>query len=184
MSTVFIGGSRRIAKLNDAIRARAKNIVNEGLSVVIGDANGADKAIQKFLAEEGYRNVVVYFSGGVCRNNIGEWETHQVSPANGERGFWFYAAKDIAMSGVADYGLMIWDGESVGTVHNILNLLGRGKLVVVYFAPEKGFANLRTSDDLEALLNRCPADAIRNFERQLDLTAKMRARPVNLSLAQ
>ena len=163
MSTVFIGGSRRIARLNDAIRARVQNIVNEGMTIVIGDANGADKAIQKILDEAGYRNVVVYFSGGVCRNNIGNWETHQVSPGNGKRGFWFYAAKDIAMSRVADYGFMIWDGESVGTVHNVLNMLGGGKLVVVYFAPEK---------------------AVRNFERQLDLAARMHARSVNLSMAQ
>ena len=41
------------------------------------------------------------------------------------------------MSELADYGFMIWDGESVGTLHNILNL-AKGKLVVVYFTPRRG----------------------------------------------
>jgi hypothetical protein len=184
MSTVFIGGSRRITHLDDAVRARAKNIVNEGLSVVVGDANGADKAIQRLLADVGYRNVVVFCSGDACRNNFGDWETRHIASPDGDRDFWFYAAKDIAMSDVADYGFMIWDGESVGTLHNILNLLDRGKLVVVFFSPETRFVTVRTLAELDTLLRRCPASAVRKFDKRLGLSARIHSRQGDLGLAQ
>jgi hypothetical protein len=43
MTTVFVAGSRAISKLNDQIRERLDNIMREQLSVLVGDANGADK---------------------------------------------------------------------------------------------------------------------------------------------
>jgi hypothetical protein len=181
MNTVFIGGSRRIPRLDRAVRDRVQNIVDQDLPVVIGDANGADRAVQRFLADLHYRNVSVYCSGTACRNNLGEWHTRHVLSEGA--GFWFYAAKDIAMSEAADYGLMIWDGESVGTIHNVLNLLDREKPVVVYFAPEGLFVNLRVSSDLDALIERCPKDAVQNFERRLGLAARMQSLQSGLNLA-
>lgn len=183
MTTIFIGGSRKISRLNDALRARAKNIVKEGLSIVIGDANGADKAMQSCFAEEDYRNVVVYCSGATCRNNLGDWPTRHVESGRSSRDFLFYTAKDVAMSKEADYGLMLWDGTSVGTLHNILNLLDREKPIVVYFSFEKSFVTLRTFDDLEFLLRRCPREAISRFEQRLDLETRMGSRQGYLSLA-
>jgi hypothetical protein len=41
------------------------------------------------------------------------------------------------MSDEADYGFMIWDGEGQGKVNNVLNLLERGKRVVVYLSPDR-----------------------------------------------
>ena len=57
MTTVFIGGSRSITRLNDTIRYTADNIMRQRFAIVIGDANGADKAVQRYLAEKAYRNV-------------------------------------------------------------------------------------------------------------------------------
>lgn len=51
MTAVFIGGSRR---LPIAVRRRVDNIVAKELTVLIGDANGADKAIQTYLHEKHY----------------------------------------------------------------------------------------------------------------------------------
>lgn len=51
-STVFIGGSRRISRLNDMIRERLDLIVNKKLQVLLGDANGADKAVQAYLDKQ------------------------------------------------------------------------------------------------------------------------------------
>ncbi len=52
MTTVFIGGSRSITRLNDTIRYTADNIMRQCFAIVIGDANGADKVVQSYLAEK------------------------------------------------------------------------------------------------------------------------------------
>jgi hypothetical protein len=158
MSTVFIGGSRRIGRLNEVIRARLDNIVERGLQVVIGDANGSDRAVQAYLAQRGHRDVVVYCMGESCRNNLGRWNV-QALEASGERGFDYYALKDAQMARNADCGFMIWDGKSKGTLLNVQRLLRAGKPVVIYFAPDRECMTVRTLDDLRALLARCrPAD--------------------------
>ena len=56
------------------------------------------------------------------------------------------------MSDEADYGFMLWEGKSIGTLHNILNLADRGKQVVVYFASEKDFITVRSLKDVEWML--------------------------------
>src|SRR5437660_9634540 len=78
MTTVFLSGSRTITRLNDSIRNRLKNIVDQGLNVVVGDANGADKAVQTYLAATHYQKVIVFCAGRVCRNNIGNWPVRNI----------------------------------------------------------------------------------------------------------
>jgi hypothetical protein len=41
------------------------------------------------------------------------------------------------MANAAEYGLMLWDGKSKGTINNIVNLSRYHKLVVVYVAPKR-----------------------------------------------
>ncbi len=72
MKNVFIAGSRAVSKLNAQIRERLDNITKQNLLVLVGDANGADKAVQRYLAKSGYQNVVVYCME-TCRNNLGGW---------------------------------------------------------------------------------------------------------------
>ena len=57
MNKVFFGGSRYIGRLNQAVKKRTDNIITNGYLILIGDANGADKAMQRYLSEKGYRNV-------------------------------------------------------------------------------------------------------------------------------
>lgn len=78
MRTIFFSGSRSISRLNPQIRERINNILSNNFDIVIGDANGADKAIQKFLQEQDYANVHIYFSGKIYRNNVGNWQFVQV----------------------------------------------------------------------------------------------------------
>lgn len=156
MSTVFIGGSRRLGRLNDVIRERLDNIVQRRHRVVVGDANGGDRAVQAFLSEKKHEDVVVYCMEGKCRNNIGGWPTQEVT-ASGERGFDYYALKDAVMARKADCGFLIWDGKSKGTLFNILRLIDADKPAVVYFSLDKQCSTIRTRDDLVALLDRCPA---------------------------
>lgn len=87
-----------------------------------------------------------------CRNNVATWPTREVPAPSGARGFAYYAAKDQVMVDEAEYGLILWDGESKGTLNSVINMVRQHKPVVVYFAPRKTFQNLRSADDVAGLL--------------------------------
>lgn len=166
MTTVFIGGSRAVSRLSPAVQARLEDLIQRGDTILIGDANGADKAVQQYLARRGYQNVVV-FCMETCRNNVGTWPLKTLEPSSGRRDFAYYATKDIAMAGEAKCGLMLWDGKSKGTLHNMLNLLQAGKRTLVYFGPTKDFHVLSSKEDLQRLLSRCNKADLGRAERAL-----------------
>ena len=149
---VFIGGSRRVSRLNAAVHARLDKIMENGLPVIIGDANGADKAVQQYLSSKHYDKVEVFCSGLACRNNIGHWDTRLIHADKHNRGRQFYAAKDRAMTTEATYGLMVWNGKSTGTLLNILRLLRQAKKVVVYNVPKRQFTELKSYDQWQSFI--------------------------------
>lgn len=172
--TVFLSGSRRLGRLNSKIRERLENILAKHLHVVVGDANGADKAFQSFLSQKLYPNVTVFCSKGRCRNNLGNWGVESVAVPSGTTGRDFYTLKDLAMAETADCGLVLWDGESIGTINNILELLQRGKIAVVYFSPEQQFATLKSGDDLTRLLQHVDRDNLAEIKKKTGLEHKLR----------
>jgi hypothetical protein len=174
MTKVFIGGSRMITSLSSAVITRIENIINGGITILIGDANGADKAVQMYLAERKYANVVVHCSGGECRNNIGKWETNSAAAEGRQKGFRFYALKDEQMAKDADCGFMLWDMQSNGTLNNILNLLSEGKKTLVYLPAEDSFQTIRDADDLSVLLSRCDEKDLGRFEEKLALSRRLK----------
>lgn len=173
MTKVFFGGSRKLTHLNRAIKERADNIVAKGFEVLIGDANGADKAMQKYLAEKGYKNVIVFCMSGTCRNNLGNWQTKIVASNGDKKDFNYFAAKDKEMSDKADYGFMVWDGKSKGTLNNIVNLLQGNKYVLVYFSPSKKFFTLKSASELENLLRKCDPINVRRFNHTLRISERI-----------
>lgn len=167
MNTVFVGGSRHISRLPPEVRKRLDNVVASGHRVIVGDANGADKAVQKHFLDRHYDNVTVYCSGAAPRNNLGTWHTRHVDAPKTAKGFHFYAAKDREMAREADFGLMIWDGKSPGTVLNVMRLALAGKITVLVNVPEKDVVNIKTLDAWKAFLSRC--------SRELQMDIKERA---------
>ena len=157
MSTVFLSGSRNISRLNDQIRERLQNMMRKELKIVVGDANGADKAMQSYLADQHYLFVTVFCSAGKCRNNIGSWPVEAVDVDPKLKGRAFYTVKDKAMAEAAEYGFVLWDGESKGSISNAETLLEAGKKVALYYAPSKGFVHLKAPQDLKPLLSDRPA---------------------------
>ena len=148
MIRVFIGGSRRVSRLDEQVRGRLDEIVRKKLPVIIGDANGADKAVQDYFRTCGYEQVEVFCTEGRCRNNAGNWKIIPVpAPAGGKHDFEYYAAKDRLMADEGSIGFMLWDGKSRGTLANVLRLIEQGKKVVVYLAPAKQFTTLRNMSD-------------------------------------
>lgn len=153
MKAVFLGGSRKLSKLNEEVKRRLGSIMEGGFWVYVGDANGADKAFQKYFASHQYDRVLIYCVHGHHRNNLGRWQTKAVEPPSGARGFDYYAAKDIQMAADAAFGMMLWDGVSRGTLANIRNLLAHGKPVAVYLSPERRFRDLKHEAELEGLVS-------------------------------
>ena len=182
MKKVFLGGSRHVRALNEVIRKRLDDVINKELFVFIGDANGADKAMQTYLADRQYKNVLVFCAGRDCRNNIGSWETRKIISDRKEKDFKFYTAKDTVMSEEADYGLMLWDGKSKGTLNNILNLLEQEKQVAVYFSPKKNFHDIRSRNDLKTLLMQCPPALLLGFEKKINLSRRLEPAAQQLSM--
>lgn len=166
MNTVFIGGSRRVSRLPMAATERVNKVIEKGLAVSVGDANGADKAVQKHLADALYKRVTVYCSGDSCRNNIGQWKTRHVKAKRRKKDFHFYAAKDREMAGAAEFGLMIWDGKSPGTVLNILRLVRASKKAVLIIVPDQREVTFRTKDDWDMFLFECDERLRRSLEKR------------------
>ena len=183
MSKVFFGGSRKMGRLSQAVRERTDNIIANGYLILLGDANGADKAMQRYLAEKNYRNVLVFCMGDVCRNNIGKWKTRNVHSSRSKKDFNYYSTKDVLMGDEADYGFMLWDGKSNGTLNNILNLCERNKKVLVYFSPTKSFYTVEDKQDVSKLLEHCDPDLLRKFDRVLGISTRIHSRQQQLNFA-
>jgi len=166
MINVFIGGSRSVSRLNPAIRKELDNLIAQNCMILVGDANGADKAVQKHFLARDYPHVTVYCMRK-CRNNLGSWLARQVSGPKESKDFAYYAAKDHAMAQDANCGVMLWDAKSKGTLNNIQNLIRSGKKCLVYLAPGQTFHKVYSRDDLNDLLNRCDPSVIESAQREI-----------------
>ena len=97
MTKVFIAGSRTLSRLSTDVKRRIDKMIRKGFTILVGDANGADKAVQRYLAEKQFRNVIVHCMAGNCRNNVADWPTREIVAAPDARGFTYYSTKDLAM---------------------------------------------------------------------------------------
>jgi hypothetical protein len=150
-TVIFLAGSIGITSIPAAVREPYLSaIIDHGYEVVVGDANGADKAFQEFLKEAGHKNVTVYYSGNRCRNNIGNWPGVPVPTPPSVTGRDFYAVKDKAMAEVANFGLFIWDGRSKGTLQDIRTMISMKKKVFVHV--NGAVITLKSEEDLNNLL--------------------------------
>jgi hypothetical protein len=109
-----------------------------------------------------------------CRNNVGNWSVRQIAAPAGVRGFDYYSLKDLAMAEAAEYGLMLWDGKSKGTINNVVNLSRYQKPVVVYVAPKRQFLTVKVFDDLEHVLAEGDSDSVERVVRALHLNVHPR----------
>ena len=158
MNKVFIGGSRRVTRLPSMARRRIDRMIAQKLPIVIGDANGADKAVQAYLADRRYGGVEVFCVRGNCRNNLGGWKVGEVAAPHSRRDFAFYASKDEEMAKDADVGFMIWDGKSFGTLANAFRLIDQGKKVVVVSSEETSVTTIRSQGDWTRFVSDCAPD--------------------------
>jgi probable addiction module antidote protein len=166
VNTIFIGGSRHVSRLPAEVKKRLDNVVARGHRVIIGDANGADKAVQKHFLEKHYDKVTVFCSGPTPRNNLGTWLIQHVDAPRNAKGFQFHAAKDREMAREADFGLMIWDGKSPGTVLNVLRLALAGKIAVLFNVPEKDVVDIKSVDAWRNFIAHCSDELLRDVRER------------------
>lgn len=171
--TVFVAGSMNIKHLDEQVKKRLQNIVQQELEIVVGDAEGADSSIQTYLMEIGAIRMTVYCSGERPRNNIGSWPIRAIHTDHNPGTRAFFTAKDVAMADVAHYGLMIWDTKSTGTLTNVLELLRRKKKALVFVNKSRTFIEVKDVPGLEKLLTHMSMQSRMKAEQKIFLSKQV-----------
>lgn len=169
MSKVFVGGSRKVSRLTPEVRSRLDRIIEKNLPVVVGDANGADKAVQQYFQANQYHAVEVFCTGNECRNNLGRWPVRHIAAEGRKKDLDFYTAKDRAMTHEATFGLMIWDGQSMGTLMNVSRLIAQRKKVAVYDMSSKKFVDLKDESDWEQFISNRATELKRRVHERAEV---------------
>jgi hypothetical protein len=151
---VFIAGPRVIKELDANIIKRLEKICKKQYELIIGDADGIDTSVQRYLSDKKYNDVIIFASNGKVRNNVGNWKSKNVQVSKDIKGFDFYVAKDLEMAKKADYGFMIWNGESKGTFNNIINLIKLNKEFLLYYTPSKKFYTIKNMEQLDKFIEQ------------------------------
>lgn len=152
--TVFVSGSLSVTELSDFAKAHVRSIVTNRMNVLIGDAYGADKSIQQELYKKyDYPFVTVYASNGKVRNSIGDRKVKAVDVPPYIHGREFYTYKDVAMSNDCDFGFMLWDGKSKGTLNNIERLLSMDKLSIICLSNRHKSFKIENRQQLDDMLD-------------------------------
>lgn len=168
---IFIGGARKLTDLDQPVQERLYSIYQHEYDVLVGDCYGIDTSVQRFYAGLKYDRVTVFTSIGKARNNVGNWTVRYVDGAN-LKGFELQRQKDIAMADEADYGFMIWDGMSKGTLSNIITLTALEKTTLVYLASKQAMTIIKDFTHLEKLLSVCPSETAALYNSIIRKTAK------------
>lgn len=174
MTAVFIAGSISIKNLDAKVKQRIDNIIAQDYSILVGDADGVDSSIQSYLCEANADSALVYCSGSAPRNNLGRWPVKSIEVGElkpGSRAF--FTAKDVAMAKDADFGLMVWDCKSSGTLNNVIELLQRNKKSVVFVNKVKTFQNVGDVAQLEELLMFMSPPALQKVDAKIGLMKKI-----------
>lgn len=171
-----------MTRLNVEVRRRIDRMIEQELPIVIGDANGADKVVQRYLHSRLYDLVEVFCTDGNCRNNLGQWPIRPVSSDRSRRDFNFYSMKDRVMAEEASVGLMIWDGRSIGTIANVSRMISRGKKVVLYVSPTKSFLNIFDQNGWDRFLSHQDSEFRKRIENLVFSEGRRAKEPKQIGL--
>lgn len=167
MKSIFIAGPRAIKKLNNKVLIKLKRLEENNFTIYVGDANGVDKLIQDFYHSLKYRNVTIFSSNSIPRNNLGNWNVNVINVDKSIKGFDFYAQKDKAMAKQADLGFMIWNGKSKGTLNNIINLRNENKKIILFLTPLEKFFVINTDKELQNIIRSLSDDVQKLYSELL-----------------
>ena len=159
----------KIKNIHPLVLNRIENIIKSSFDIIVGDADGVDTSIQAFLKAKSYEKVVVYCSGQYVRNSLGSWTVEKVFTEEKENSRNFYSAKDVEMANKCDFGLMVWDSKSTGTLSNVVRLLKQGKKSLVFVNKNKSFVKICNIKDLENLISIMSDSALQKADKKMSL---------------
>ena len=173
MSKIFISGSMRIKRLDPKVKDRINNIIKSDFSILLGDAAGVDASIQELFNSKGYTKVTIFCSGDNARNNIGRWKVEKIHTDYQKNTRLFFTAKDIQMANKCDYGFMVWDSKSTGTLSNVYELLSQGKKSLVFINKLRTFKKIGKVADFEDLVSVMSANAFEKADKKIQLNKRI-----------
>lgn len=129
--TVFISGKVRFDKpIPRKVRKEIDKMIKANANIIIGDAPGADKRVQDYIAKKRYQKVEVFTTDDNVRNNVGEWKVNKVDGSKYSTEKEIRRQKDIAMTNKATKGYAIRspkdDNPNSATYLNIQRLIDKG----------------------------------------------------------
>jgi len=128
-------------QLPKPVRERLDMAMKTKMDVVIGDAPGIDRQVQRYLNRKKYEQVTVYGPGKSVRYSANKsWRTKAIDAPEFEIGSkeWL-AKKDIEMEKVSTEGLaVVLDEGSGATRRNVERLIKHHKKVSVYQLSKRG----------------------------------------------
>jgi len=83
----------------------------------------------------------------------------------------YFTAKDLEMARRSDYGLMVWDCKSTGTLSNVIELLKRRKQVAVFVNRKTEFVTISDRAGLDHLLALMSDQARIKAEKRIRLSS-------------
>jgi hypothetical protein len=149
---LVLAGSRKLAFIPEPVISMLQDHMEAGDTFFIGDAPGVDTTFQQFMVGNYYESVEIFSSAGYVRNNIGKWQEHQIETTLKSKSNALHAFKDREMCKLADFGIMIWDQESAGTLSNAIDLLEQEKTCLIYNAVDQEFVRFETVESLNKWL--------------------------------
>lgn len=143
-NVLFVSGSSKTEtkgspyyrkKLPKEVRGQLDKAIWDREKIIVGDAPGIDRQVQKYLKRKRYSNVEVYAPGKSVRYLADKkWKTKTVDVPGAEpMSEKWLAGKDFAMTNAATRGLaVILDNGSSATRNNIQRLINQNKTVDIY----------------------------------------------------
>jgi hypothetical protein len=135
---IFISGSISIKKLDIDVLQKLDFIINKKYKILLGDAKGIDLLVQQYLYSCNYNNVIIYSTGNP-RNNLFNWDNKKIFSNKFQGTIEFFTVKDIELTKDCNYGFVIWDEKSKGSLNNIKRLKEFNKKVLIYLNKQKKF---------------------------------------------
>ncbi|HBM2766750.1 TPA: hypothetical protein LU093_004604 [Enterobacter hormaechei subsp. xiangfangensis] len=77
------------------------------------------------------------------------------------------------MAEAADYGLMVWDTKSPGTLSNVIELLSRKKNSAVFINKSREFVLIKEPKDIDVLISFMSASSLEKVEEKIKLSERL-----------
>lgn len=153
--TVFVFGSHMNLRLDDEVKSGLDKLIESNTHIVLGSRIGFEWAVQEYLSDKWYGNATAYYIDDeteqvmsypdLCINGSG------ISRFDNDE----HNALDYRLCEIADAGLTVWDGKSLGAFINMAVLVSLGKQIKLYRLDVKCWTDINRLDDIRALAEDC-----------------------------